>query len=58
MLSITQWTMSFCSPKEEGSIALFPVTSSSRTTPKLYTSLFSFTFKVYAYSAKNQNKSN
>ena len=31
-----------------------PVTSSSSTTPKLYTSLFSSTFSVYAYSAASQ----
>ena len=30
-----------------------PVISSSRTTPKLYTSLFSSTFSVYAYSANS-----
>lgn len=43
------WTMSSpSSPKSP--TGLLPVISSSSTTPKLYTSLFSSTFKVYAYS--------
>ncbi|KAJ6342908.1 hypothetical protein OIU78_010767, partial [Salix suchowensis] len=40
-------TISTPSPKSP--TGLLPVRSSSRTTPKLYTSLFSSTFNVYAY---------
>ncbi|KAH0455710.1 hypothetical protein IEQ34_015742 [Dendrobium chrysotoxum] len=46
---LTHRTMSTPSPNPP--TGLLPVISSKRTTPKLYTSLFSSTLSVYAYSA-------
>ncbi|KAL0912722.1 hypothetical protein M5K25_018714 [Dendrobium thyrsiflorum] len=49
---LTHRTMSTPSPNPP--TGLLPVISSKRTTPKLYTSLFSSTLSVYAYSASKK----
>lgn len=55
VLSLAHWTKSKpSSPKSPTGFR--PVTNSRRTTPKLYTSLFSSTFRVYAYSVKRKKE--
>ncbi|KAF7817081.1 hypothetical protein G2W53_031050 [Senna tora] len=51
-LLLTQLTMSLFSPYSV-SIGLFPVTNSISTTPKLYTSLFSFTLSNIPMCSRN-----